>query len=80
MIPVQMGAHHIVDLLGLDTEPGEIIDKRTVHAVELRSRRALLVIADAGIDEDGVTAGAHDKAVEAEHQLISSRFEQRRAE
>ena len=48
--------------------------------MELRPGRAFLVVADAGIDQNGVAAGPHDKAVKAENQLAGARFEEARAE
>src|SRR5205085_107646 len=48
--------------------------------MELRPRRPLLVVADAGNDQDRVAAGPHDEAVKAEDQFAGSRLEQARAE
>ena len=65
MVPVQMGAHDKIDLFRLDPDPREVVGERGAHAVELRPRRPLLVVADAGIDEDRMAAGAHHKTVES---------------
>src|SRR5256714_683067 len=52
MVPMQMRAHDVVDVFRLDPEPGQILDEWALHAVELRPGRALLIVADAGIDPD----------------------------
>src|SRR5271156_4034277 len=44
--------------------------------MELRPRRAFLVVADAAVDQDRVMPGAHDKAVKAEDQFAGRRIEQ----
>ena len=76
MVPVQVRAHHEIDVLRLDPDAGQIVNKRAFHAVELRPGRTLLVIADTGIDQDRVMAGFDDKAVEAEDQLAGARLDQ----
>ncbi|TMK29923.1 MAG: hypothetical protein E6G69_11010 [Alphaproteobacteria bacterium] len=48
--------------------------------MELRPGGALLVVADAGIDQDRVAAGFDDKAVKAEDQLAGARLNQPRAQ
>src|SRR5713226_9477795 len=74
MVPVQMRAHDEVDLFRLYPEPAEVVDERALHAVELRPRRAFLVVADARIDEDRMTPRAHHEAVKAEDQLPGPRL------
>ena len=44
--------------------------------MELRSRRALLVVAEAGINQDRVAPGLDDKAVEAEEKVAGRRIDQ----
>ena len=80
MVPMEMRAHHIVDLLGLDSDPGEIRDERGTYAVELRPRRPLLVVAEASIDQDRVPPGAHDEAVKAEDQFAGRGIDEARTQ
>ena len=47
-----------------------------LHAVELRPGRALLVVADAGVDQHRVAPGLDDEAVKAEHQFAGRRIDQ----
>jgi hypothetical protein len=76
MVPVQVRAHNVIDFFRLHPEPRQIVDERGAHAVELRPARAFLVVADAGVDQDRVPAGAHDEAVKAEDQPAGFRIEQ----
>jgi hypothetical protein len=80
MVPMEVRAHHVIDLFGPNSEPGEILDERAVHAVELRPARALLVVADAGVDQDRVASGTDDEAVKAEDQLAGARLDQPRSQ
>ena len=80
MVPMQMRAHDVVDVFRLDPEAGQILDEWALHAVELRPGGALLVVADAGVDQDRVPAGFDDKAVKAEDQLAGARLNQPRAQ
>src|SRR4029077_13249929 len=66
MVPMKVRAHDKIDVFRLDANTGQIVDERAFHAVELRPGRTLLVIADAGIDQDRVVAGFDDEAVKAE--------------
>ena len=54
MVPVQVRAHHIVDILGLDPDACEIGEIRRAHPMKLRARRAVFVVAEAGVDQDRV--------------------------
>src|SRR5882672_2426560 len=71
-----MGAHDIVDIIRLDPDTGEIGEIRRAHSMKLRPRRALLVIAEAGIDQDRVTSGLDDKGMKAEDQLAAAWLDQ----
>src|SRR4030095_3219662 len=76
MIPVQVGAHHVVDILDPDPRMCEVCCVMAPQPVKLRPGRALLVIAEAGIDEDGVTSRLHDEAVKTEDELARRRVDQ----
>jgi len=69
MVPMQVGAHHIIYILDLDPGFGQICDVRGAEAVKLRASWPLLVVAEAGIDQDRVVPGLHDKGVKAEEQM-----------
>ena len=45
MIPMQVGAHDVIDVLRLDPDAGEVGEVGRTHPMELGSRRALLVVA-----------------------------------
>ena len=79
VVPVQMRAHDVIDFLGLHPGAGEIGEEGRTQPVELRPRRALLVVAEAGIDQDGVAAGPDDERVEAEDQLAGRRIDEPRS-
>src|SRR5262249_33299352 len=78
MIPMQVCAHHIIDVLRLNPDAGKIGEIRCAHPMKLRTCRAFLVVAEAGVDQDRVLAGFDDKGVEAEHQLTARRLDQPR--
>src|SRR2546430_17662822 len=69
MIPVQVRAHHVVDILDVDSCVCEIGEEGSSQPVELRPRRTLLIIAEAGIDQDRVMSGLENEAVKAEDEL-----------
>src|SRR5215470_20354248 len=69
MVPMQMRAHHIVDLFDVDPRPGEVGDVRRMQPVKLRPARALLVVAKARIYDDRVPPGLDNEAVEAEEEV-----------
>src|SRR5262245_51177838 len=54
MVPVQMRAHHIIDILGLDPYRREVSEIRRAHPMKLRPCRALLVVAETGVDQNRV--------------------------
>ena len=78
VVPVQMRAHDIVDLFGPDPGGREIGDVGGTQPVELWPGRALLVVAEAGIDQDRVVRGLDHKTVKAEHELTGRRIDQPR--
>ena len=79
MVPVQVGAHHIVDTLDTDAGAGEIGDIGAAQPMELRPGRTLLIIAEARIDQDRMVPGLDDKTVEAEEEVAGCRIDQPRA-
>ena len=76
MIPVQVRAHHVVDIFDLDACVCEIGEEGGPQPVKLRPCGTLLVIAKAGIDQDRVTPGLDDEAVKAEDELAGRRVDQ----
>ena len=76
MIPVQMRAHHVIDILDTDAGAGEIGEKGAPQPMKLRPRRTLLVVAEAGIDQDRVMPGLDDEAVKAEQEVAGRRVDQ----
>src|SRR5580700_3686218 len=75
MVPVQVRTHDKIDVFRLDADTSQIVDERGFDAVELRAGGTLLVIADAGIDQDRVPVGFDDETVKAENQLAGSRLD-----
>src|SRR5215472_15652231 len=69
MVPMQMRAHHVVDIFDCDPGSAEIGDIRRAQPMKLRPARALLVVAEAGINEDSVPPGLDDEAVKAEEKV-----------
>ncbi len=70
MIDMQVGAHHHVDLVGLDAgclQPLEILG---LHQMPFGPMRARLVVADAGIDQDALAPHGQKPAMDAELQRI----------
>ena len=51
MIDVQVRAQHQVDRLGGHAAAGQVLEEGRVHHVERRAPAALLVVADAGVDQ-----------------------------
>ena len=78
MVPMEMRAHHVIDRFGRHPGGGEIGEIGALHTVELRPGRPLLVVAEAGIDQDRVTPGLDDEGVKAEHQPARRRVDQPR--
>ena len=76
MIPVQVRAHHVVDILDLDSCVCEVSEVGCSQPVKLRPRRTLLVIAEAGIDQDRVMPGLDDETVKTEDELARRRVNQ----
>ena len=70
MVTVQVAAHHEVDVL--DPEPGCLERVHPVGIVLLvpgRAQREVLVIADAGIDQDVVMRRLDDIGLKAQHDV-----------
>ena len=76
MIPMEVGAHHIVDVLGPHAGAGEIGDIRSAQPMELRPGRTFLVVAEAGIDQDRMMSGLDDETMEAEEKIAGRPVDQ----
>ncbi len=71
VIGVQMRAHHIVDVVDGEAHTRKLLfEPVAVEHVPERPRRARLVIADAGIDQDIVVRRLDDEALDAKHELV----------
>ena len=69
VVEVEVGIDDNVDLLGVDTGGGERGGEEFLIAVDLTHLGGLLV-ADAGLDEDGVVSGADDGGVESQEDAV----------
>ena len=74
VIDMQVRAHHEVDRLGRTAASLQAIEERRVELVPGRVV-ALLVVAEAGIDQDGVAAGLHDPGVHGADEAVGARFD-----
>jgi hypothetical protein len=70
MIDMQVGAHHHVDLVGLDARCLQPLEVLRLHQMPLGPMRARLVVADAGVDQDALAAHRQKPAMDAELQRI----------
>ena len=71
VVGVQVGAEDDVDVLGREAGGGEGIEPEAVGlAVPDGAVRQVLVVADAGVDEDGVVGGPDDEGLEAEDDAV----------
>src|SRR5215469_6334537 len=75
-----MRAQHIVDVLGDKTGGGETGEIRPILPVIAQLVWPLLVIARAGVDQDGRPRRLYDCAVKREDHETAGRFHQRRLE
>ena len=72
MVAVQVGAHDVVDVGDGEPGGGEVaLIAVARHAMPERPLRPLLVIADAGVDQDGVGRRLDEIALNTEHQLAA---------
>ena len=76
VIPVQVGAHHVVDLLGFDAGCRQIRDVVGLDHVEGGATGARLVVAAAGVDQDRVPRRAQDEGMKT-HQQVAASSDQR---
>ena len=65
MVDVQVRAQHDVNGLGRKAGRGQVLEKRRVHHVEGLTAPAVLVVADAGVDEKRQAGGLDHEAVDA---------------
>ncbi len=71
MIAVQVRAHYVIDVADREPDSSEpVLETVAVHHVPERPRRPLLMIADAGIDQDIVVRRLDHEALDAKHELV----------
>ena len=71
VVGVQMRAHDEVDVGDAKPRRGQVLLEAVgLHHVPERPRGPRLVIAHAGVDEDVVMRGAHQVALDAQHELV----------
>ena len=76
MIDMQMRAHHVVDLFHRNAGGGEVLlPDIGGFLVPEGPRRAVLVVADAGIDQDVMVRRLDQIALDAEPQLAAGRIQ-----
>ncbi len=68
MVDMQMGAQHRVDRLAREPGRRQVGEKRPLEVVPGRDAAVLLVVAEAGIDDDAALGGLDDKRVDAHLQ------------
>jgi hypothetical protein len=65
VIDVQVRAQHVIYVLHFQAGLGEVLHVRPVQHVETRLAGALLVVTDAGVDQDGVMLRLQHPAMDA---------------
>ena len=68
VVDMQMGAHHHVDLVGLDAGRLQPRQVGRLHQMPFGPVRPGLVVADAGVDQDALAADRQQPAMDAELQ------------
>jgi hypothetical protein len=63
VVHVQVRADHHVDRVGGKARRPQVLQKRRAHHVERLAPSAVLVVADAGVDQRGETRRLEDEAV-----------------
>lgn len=58
VVTVHVGAHHEVDVVRVHPGGGEVVQEVGAQHVERRVAGPLLVVADAGVDQDGAALAA----------------------
>src|SRR5260221_7560437 len=66
MVDMKVGAEYIVDLLVADAEREQLVAPALL-ARKIERRRMALVLAGAGVDQDGVARGADYKGLVSDH-------------
>src|SRR5271165_4732542 len=70
MVDMQMGTHHVVDLIDRDSRRSKaLLEPVGVHHVPERTRRARLVIANTAVDQNVVMLGLQQIGLDAQHEL-----------
>lgn len=73
---MHVGAHHVIDILGAGAGGGEVCEPGIVLLVVPGGKaRVVLVVADAGVDQDGVVRGTQQVGLDREDQLARGRVE-----
>ncbi len=71
VVDVQVRAHDEIDVVDADAGGRQaLLEAVGLHHVPERARRARLVVADAGVDQDVVVRRLHQVALDAEHELV----------
>src|SRR5271168_317360 len=65
MVDMKMGAHDRVDRLARKAGAGEITEKARLHPVPTRNAAVLLVVAEAGVDDDAPVRRLDDERMDA---------------
>src|SRR5690348_16761135 len=65
VIDMEMRAQHRVDRLARESRRREILEKPALHAVPRRHGAVLLVVADAGVDDEATTRRLHHERMHA---------------
>ena len=77
VVGVEMGAHHEVDIVGREADGGEPVEVSRRRAVRPgRVEAALLVVADAGIDQDRPVPGPQHVGLHRHHQPVRGGVEE----
>jgi hypothetical protein len=73
VVDVQVCAQDVVDVLDLEASLGEVLHVGAVQHMEARLAGTLLVVADAGVDQDGVVPRPQHPAVDRGHDAVDLR-------
>ena len=77
VIGVEVGAHHEVDVFRSEADGGEVVEIAGRGPVRPgRVEAALLVVADAGIDQDGAVAGPQHVGLHRHRHLVGGGVEE----
>ena len=80
MVHMQMRAHDEVDRFRRDAHASHIFEEGTILHMPWHGVRAMLVIADASVDQDSMPSRLDDVAVQAHQQTSAFRIDEMRVE